>query len=209
MEGTRDEHMRPFECGVGQLTHGNSRKGKSASQQYMENGKMRSSRPFASLMDCVHPVTQQQRPLGEAQPPTIQSPSIQMIAVNGINSAGRNVWWEEVRLQVVEKGRKPYPLPTLPGEACVLVPSVNQSLLQKGITVDQVSLYRRECNGPAARFMLVPAHNSCGHSNPIFQKRPGTRIGYALLMPVNLPPPPPGGYHHTSEEDEACLAPST
>ena len=53
-----------------------------------------------------------------------------MIAVNGINSAGKNIWWEEVLLQVVEKGKKPYTLPNPPDDACVLVPSVNQTLLQ-------------------------------------------------------------------------------
>ena len=53
----------------------------------------------------------------------------------------KDVWWEEVLLQVVEKGKKPYTLPNPPDDACVLVPSVNQTLLQKGITVDQVRLY--------------------------------------------------------------------
>ena len=149
-ERTCNEQITPAECNVGQLTNESSRKGKSASQQYMKNGKMCSGRPSAKLMDWVHPVTHNQRPSGEVQPPTIRSPSIQMIAVNGINSAGRNVWWEEVLLQVVEKGKKPYTLPAPPDDACVLIPSVNQTLLQKGINVDQVSLYRRECKGPAA-----------------------------------------------------------
>ena len=119
------------------------------------------------------------------------------------------MWWEEVLLQVVEKGKKPYTLPNPPDDACVLVPSVNQTLLQKGITVDQVRLYRRECNGPAARFMSLPSHNSCGHDNPIFQKPASTRVGYVMLMPVNVPPPPPGRQHPTNETDEACMTPST
>ena len=102
---------------------------------------------------------------------------------------------------MAEKGKKPYPLPDPPGEAYVIVPSVNQTLLQKGITVDQVSLYRRECNGPAARFRSIPSHNSCGHSNPIMQMRAGTRVGYALLMPVNLPPPPPSEHRRAGREE--------
>ena len=93
--------------------------------------------------------------------------------------------------------------------AGVLVLAVNQTLLQKGITVNQVSLYRRECNGPAARFMLLPSHNSCGHSNPIFQKPAGTRIGYAMLMPVNVPPPPPNEPRRASEEEEEPCAQPT
>ena len=116
------------------------------------------------------------------------------------------MWWEEVLLQVVEQGRKPYPLPNPPDDACMLVPSVNQALLQKGVSVDQVRLYRRECNGPAARFMLLPSHNSCGHVNTFFQKPAGTRVGYAMLMPVNIPPPPPSEPHHASEEGEEPCA---
>ena len=119
------------------------------------------------------------------------------------------MWWEEVLLQVVEQGRKPYPLPNPPDDACVLVPSINQTLLQKGVSVDQVRLYRRECNGPAARFMLLPSHNSCGHVNTFFQKPAGTRVGYAMLMPVNIPPPPPSEPHHASEEGEESCEPPT
>ena len=110
---------------------------------------------------------------------------------------------------VVEKGEKPYTLPNPPDDACVLVRSVNQTLLQEGITVNQVSLYRRECNGPAARFMLLPSHNSCGHSNPIYQKPAGTRAGYAMLMPVNLLPPPPSELRHASEKEEEECAHTT
>ena len=155
----------------------------------------------SKLMDWVNPVRHNRQTAGEGQPPTIHSPSIQIIAVNGIDSAGKNVWWEEVLLQVVEKGKKPYPLPDPPGDAYVIVPSVNQTLLQKGITVDQVSLYRRECKGPAARFRSIPSHNSCGHANPVMQMRVGTRIGYALLMPVNLPPPPPSEHRRAGREE--------
>ena len=49
------------------------------------------------------------------------------------------MWWEDVELWVVSKGRKPYPLPppTNYGKI-VLLPSVNQSLAKKGLIVDQV-----------------------------------------------------------------------
>ena len=203
-KGIDERQLDPNECNVGQLINGNSRKGKSTSQQYMKNGKRCSSRPSAQLGDWIFPVTHNRRPQGEGRPPTIQSPSIQMTAVNGINNAGKTVWWEEVLLQVVEKGRKPYTLPTPPDDACVLMTSVNQTLLQKGINVDQVSFYRRECNGPAARLVLLPAHNSCVHANPILQKPPGTRVGYVFLMPVNVPPPPPSEPRRAEEEEDCA-----
>ena len=33
---------------------------------------------------------------GEGQPPTTQSTSIMIKALNGINSKGQTVWWEEI-----------------------------------------------------------------------------------------------------------------
>ena len=41
-----DEQLNPYECNVGQLTNGNSRKGESANQQYMKNGRWCSSRSW-------------------------------------------------------------------------------------------------------------------------------------------------------------------
>ena len=130
---------------VGQLRDGKPRRGKPASQQYVQNGKLCSGKPLPQLSDWISS-THDTRPSGEVQPPNLSPPSTQMIAPNGINSRGRMVWWEEVQLQVVGRGKKPYPLPTPPSEACVLVPSVNQAIIQKGIMVDRVSWSRRECH---------------------------------------------------------------
>ena len=77
--------------------------------------------------------------------------SIMIKALNNIDNKGQTVWWKAIELWVVGKGVTPYPLPTCNMDQCVLVPSVNQSLVKKGLTIDQIVLNRHEFNGPAAR----------------------------------------------------------
>ena len=105
---------------------------------------------------------------GNGQPPTTQSMSILIKALNDIDSKGQTVWWEAVELWVVGKGINPYPLPTHNMDQCILVPSVNQSLARKGLSIDQIVLNRQECNGPAARLNFQPQHRVCKHLNKRF-----------------------------------------
>ena len=131
------------------------------------------------------------RTAGNDKPPTKQSKSIRIKALNDIDSRGQTVWWEAITLEVVGKGVTPYPLIIQETDQSVLVPSVNQSLAKKGLTIDRIVAYRQECKGPAARLNFCPPHRACKHSYVQFQRSAGTRLGYALLQPVLQPPPPP------------------
>ena len=131
-----------------------------------------------------------ERTAGNGQPPTKQSKSIRIKALNDIDSRGQTVWWEAITLEVVGKGVTPYPLAIPVTDQSVLVPSVNQSLAKKGLTIDRIVAYRQECKGPAARLNFYPPHRACKHSFVSFQRSAGTRLGYALLQPVLQPPPP-------------------
>ena len=112
----------------------------------------------------------------KVQPPIKQSKSIMIRALNNIDNRGQTVWWEAITLQVVGKGVTPYTLPTRDMGQCVLVPSVNQSLAKKGLTIDQIVLYRQECNGPAARLNFQTPHRACKHSFTLFQWSAGTKL---------------------------------
>ena len=127
---------------------------------------------------------------GKVQPPIKQSKSIMIRALNNIDNRGQTVWWEAITLQVVGKGVTPYTLPTRDMGQCVLVPSVNQSLAKKGLTMDRIVVYRQECNGPAARLNFHPPHRACKHSFMSFQRSAGMRLGYAVMQLVLQPPPP-------------------
>ena len=59
-------------------------------------------------------------------------------------------------MEVVGKGVTPYPLVIQQSDQTVLVPSVNQSLAKKGLTIDRIVAYRQECDGPAARLNFYP-----------------------------------------------------
>ena len=102
------------------------------------------------------------------------------------------------------KGVTPYPLVIQQSDQTVLVPSVNQSLAKKGLTIDRIVAYRQECDGPAARLNFYPPHRACKHINVPFQRSAGTRLGYALIQPV-LPPPPPGP---ASEQQQRAQQPA-
>jgi len=47
----------------------------------------------------------------EKSPPMTLSTSILMKTPKVINNRGQSMWWEDVELWVVSKGRKPYPPP--------------------------------------------------------------------------------------------------
>ena len=127
---------------------------------------------------------------GNGQPPTTQSISILIKALNNIDNKGQTVWWEAVELLVVGKGVTPYALPTHNMDQCILVPSINQSLAKKGLFVNRIALNHQECNGPAARLNFQPQHRMCKHLNIPFQRSAGTRLGYAMIQPVVAPPSP-------------------
>ena len=97
---------------------------------------------------------------GNGKPPTKQSKSIRIKALNDIDNRGQTVWWEAITLEVVGKGVTPYPLVIQETDQAVLVPSVNQSLAKKGLTIDRIVAYRQECNGPAARLNFQPPHRA-------------------------------------------------
>ena len=78
-------------------------------------------------------------------------------------------------------------LPPHSQENCVLVPSVNQSLAKQGLIIDQVVWERRELGKPAARLQFFPQHCNCKHSNMIFQKPMGVRLGYVTMQPICEP----------------------
>ena len=104
-------------------------------------------------------------------PPITQSTSILMTAPKGVNSKGRNVWWEEVELWVTRKGMEPFLLPPRKSEECLLVPSVNQNLAKQGLIIDHVVWERREFGRPAARLRFFPQHKQYKHSNTFFRNR--------------------------------------
>ena len=108
-------------------------------------------------------------------------------------------------MEVVGKGVTPYPLVIQETDQSVLVPSVNQSLAKKGLTIDRIVAYRQECKDPAARLNFYPPHRACKHSYVPFQRSAGTRLGYALLQPV-LPPPPPC---QVSEQQQPARQPTS
>ena len=66
-----------------------------------------------------------QKAAGKGHPPTAQSTSVMIKALNDIDSKGQTVWWEAIELWVVGKGVTPYPLPTHNMDQCMLVPSIN------------------------------------------------------------------------------------
>ena len=143
-----------------------------------------------------------ERTAGNGKPPTKQSKSIRIKALNDIDNHGQTVWWEAITLEVVGKGVTPYPLVIQQTDQTVLVPSVNQSLAKKGLTIDRIVAYRQECNGPAARLNFYPPHRACKHSYVPFQRSAGTRLGYAILQLV-LPPPCP-----VSEQQQPAQQPT-
>ena len=109
--------------------------------------------------------------------PTKDRPSILMTLPKGMDNNGQKAWWEEVSLSVVRKGA-PVTAFTNPPPGCDLVPSINDSLLKKGIQVDRVVMDRKECNGnPAARFYF------CKDSRKNILQRPKTRAGFVRLTP--------------------------
>ena len=96
--------------------------------------------------------------LGDGQPPMKQSMLIMIKAPNGINSKGQTMWWEAIELWILGKRVTPYPLATQNMDQCVLVPSVNQNLAKKGLTVDRIVLNCQKFNGPAANPNIVHAN---------------------------------------------------
>ena len=172
---------------------------RTVTQEISFRDRTRSTRPNAVLgawLDRLSPselqrgMEEMERPAGNGQPPTRQSKSIRIKAFNDIDNRGQTVWWEAITLEVVGKGVTPYPLVIQNPDQTVLVPSVNQSLAKKGLTIDRIVAYRQECDGPAARLVFYPPHRACKHINAVFQRSAGTRLGYATLQPV-LPPPSP------------------
>ena len=142
-----------------------------------QNKKKRPERVQLKLGEFI----EQAKLQGEGRPPV--DPSILMTLPKGMDNNGKNVWWEEISLSVVQKGAPPRVL-TEPPTECVLSPSINLSLLRKGIQVDQAVMHRKECNGkPAARFFL------CNNSRQKILQKPGTRAGYVHLSPIIIPPP--------------------
>ena len=148
--------------------------------QYRTQNKRKKSEPVQlELGDFI----EQAKCQGEGRPPAERGPSILMTLPKGMDNNGKNAWWEEISLSVVQKGSPPRVL-TEPPTECVLIPSINQSLLLKGIQVDRAVLHRKECNGkPAARFYL------CDNSKRKILQKPRTRAGYVHLSPIVLPPP--------------------
>ena len=171
----------------------------AVTQETSFRDRTRSTRPNVVLgawLDRLSPSELQQgmeemeRTAGNGKPPTKQSKSIRIKAFNDIDNRGQTVWWEAITLEVVGKGVTPYPLVIQNPDQTVLVPSVNQSLAKKGLTIDRIVAYRQECDGPAARLVFYPPHRACKHINASFQRSAGTRLGYAVLQPVLSPPPP-------------------
>ena len=104
-------------------------------------------------------------------------------------------------------GKRDHPLPTHNMDQCVLVPSVNQSLAKKGLSINRIVLNRQECNGPAAGLNFQPQHCVCKHLNIPFQRSAGTRLGYAVIQPVVAPPSPNRladlhQHHHPTRSDD-------
>ena len=81
---------------------------------------LKSAFPNPILGPWLGQVTENPMKVGRKPPPMIQSASILMKTPMGINNKGHTVWWEEIELCVVSKGRKPNPLPLSGRDLCVL-----------------------------------------------------------------------------------------
>ena len=99
------------------------------------------------------------------------------------------MWWEEVKLWVKGKGGKNAPLDFSSISHCLLLPRLNQSLQNKGLTADVIEKERTETGKPAIRFL----YRSKCNQNSFVQaaNKAGVRIGTAAAVPHVFPQPAP------------------
>ena len=108
----------------------------------------------------------------------IQSP-IWVVLSKGINTQGERVCWMPAEFRKRVNGQtyrvSAKQLQDLKGYE--LRPSTNQEWLQKGIRFENVDLYRKEINGPAAQLVVFRDHPRMGGA-PFHTDHPGpTHIG--------------------------------
>ena len=118
---------------VGKMGHseGNVGQDPPRPQYRTQNERKRPERAQLTLGDYFESAKLQE---GKRHP-TKDRPSILMTLPKGMDNKGQTRWWEEVSLSMVHKGA-PVIAFTNPPPECDLVPSINDSLLKKGIQVD-------------------------------------------------------------------------
>ena len=116
-------------------------------------------------------------------------PSIFLTAPNGINNKGKGVWCEEIELWVKGEEGKKCPLYFSSISHCLLLPRLNQSLQNKGLTADVIKKKRTETGKPAIHFL----YRSRCNQNSFVQaaNKAGVRIGTAAAIPHVFPQPAP------------------
>ena len=111
-------HIVPLSVRTHQNEPGENMDTRSVVWEQSFRDRTRSSRPktvLAAWLDQLTPSELQQgmeemeRTAGNVPPPTTQSKSIMIKAVNNIDNRGKTVWWEAIMLQVVGNGVNPYP----------------------------------------------------------------------------------------------------
>ena len=100
----------------------------------------------------LHPIA------GKAQSP------IWVVLPKGIHTRGERVCWMPAEFRKTINGQTYHvSAEQLQGlKGCELRPSTNQEWLQKGIRFEEVALYRKETQGPAAQLVVFRDHPHMG-----------------------------------------------
>ena len=107
-------------------------------------------------LNLIHPppANQPKRPAHRHQPIWIDLP-------NGIDSAGKRLFWEPAILRTRDQGGHLVPVPAARLAQLAnarLIPETSQHWLSRGLRIEKVSLNRRENNGPAVQLTVTRPH---------------------------------------------------
>ena len=132
----------------------------------------------APCLNMVHPppAPQPKRPNHRPQPIWIDLP-------NGIDSAGKRLFWEPAVLRTRDHRDELTPVSASRMAQLAnarLIPETSQHWLSRGLRIEKVSLHRRENNGPAVQLTVTRPHPYGNDAAYHFRILHGLRIGNVM-----------------------------